>query len=219
MHAAVVEFDALADAVGTAPQDDHLAAIAGPGFGFPFVGGIIIGRVGLEFRGAGVHQLVGGQDGEAFAQMTDVDFGPLPGSGQLRVGKAQFLGLAQDGRQFRVVCGQAFGQGKGFQVAFKGHDLRDLAHEPGVDARGLADVLFGQAGHQGLAQDENALGVGAAQAGQDGFTVWHGGGKVRAESGHAHFQGPQAFLQGLLEGPADGHSFAHALHGRGQGVL
>ncbi len=58
MHAAVVKFNPLADAVGTASQDDHLFFVTDPGFAFGFIGGIIIRGDSPEFRGTGVHQFV-----------------------------------------------------------------------------------------------------------------------------------------------------------------
>ncbi len=41
---------------------------------------------------------------------------------------------------------------------------------------------------------------------------------VRTESGPADFQRPQTLLKGLLEGPADGHGFAHRFHGSGEDI-
>ena len=67
MDAAIVEFDALADAVGAAAEHDDLAAVAGLGLalgargtrgaGCAFVGRIHVGRTGLELGGAGVDAL------------------------------------------------------------------------------------------------------------------------------------------------------------------
>ena len=56
--AAVVELDALADAVGSAAQDHDLVSFRSSGPRPPFVGGIVVRGVGLELGGAGVHQLI-----------------------------------------------------------------------------------------------------------------------------------------------------------------
>jgi hypothetical protein len=42
---------------------------------------------------------------------------------------------------------------------------------------------------------------------------------VGAETEAAGFQRAHRLLEGLLEGPADGHGFAHRLHRRGQDVV
>jgi hypothetical protein len=60
VHAAVVELDALADAVGAAAEDDDLAAIADLGLVLALVGGVEVGGVGDELGGAGVDALVDG---------------------------------------------------------------------------------------------------------------------------------------------------------------
>ena len=63
MHAAIVEFDPLADAVGATAEDDHFAPVAGLGLAFaiaraPLVTAIEIGGARGEFGGAGVNPLV-----------------------------------------------------------------------------------------------------------------------------------------------------------------
>ena len=61
--AAIVELDPLADPVRAAAQNDDLLAVRGARFAFDvahdggFVGGIHIGRLRLEFGGAGVDPL------------------------------------------------------------------------------------------------------------------------------------------------------------------
>jgi hypothetical protein len=65
VDAAVIKFDALADAVGAAAQNHHLfGGVALHLVIAAVVGGIIIGRVSLEFGGAGVHQAVAGDQAE-----------------------------------------------------------------------------------------------------------------------------------------------------------
>jgi predicted signal transduction protein with EAL and GGDEF domain len=65
VHAAVVELDALADAVGAAAEDDDLAAV-GRRLALVLVGRVEVGRVGGELGGAGVDALVDRAHAEAW---------------------------------------------------------------------------------------------------------------------------------------------------------
>lgn len=58
MHAAVVELDALADAVGATAQDHDLVAVGRQRLALVLVGRIQIRGAGGEFGGAGIHALV-----------------------------------------------------------------------------------------------------------------------------------------------------------------
>ncbi len=58
MDAAVVELDALADAVGAAAQHHDFGAVGRFGLALFLIGGIQIGGAGGEFGGAGIHPLV-----------------------------------------------------------------------------------------------------------------------------------------------------------------
>ena len=69
VHAAVVEFDALADPVGSRTQDQHLGLLGlrrhlGLGGRVELVAAVVVRRLGLELRGAGVHGLVHRVDAE-----------------------------------------------------------------------------------------------------------------------------------------------------------
>ena len=70
--AAVVELDALADAVGAAAQNDHLLAVRGRRLALALIAAVEIGRVGLKLRRAGVDLVVGGEDAELVAEGADV---------------------------------------------------------------------------------------------------------------------------------------------------
>ena len=70
MDAGVVEFDALADAVGAGAEDDDfffggLGGDFGFGGGVEFVAGVVVGGGGFEFGGAGVDGFEDGSDAEA----------------------------------------------------------------------------------------------------------------------------------------------------------
>ena len=73
VYAAVVEFDALADPVGSRAEDQHLGLLGlrrhlGLGRRVELVAAVVVRRLGLELRGAGVHGLVHRVDAEPPAQ-------------------------------------------------------------------------------------------------------------------------------------------------------
>jgi len=113
------------------------------------------------------------------------------------------------------------------QLFFKIHDFLDLNEEPAVDFRELKDFINGEAGAEGVADEENALGVGDGQfarddvAGEDiaiaiNFSAEAPGLAIGAQAAAANLKGAQAFLEAFLEGTTDGHGFADALHLRGE---
>jgi hypothetical protein len=59
---AIVELDPLADTVRTTSQDDDLGLRGRPGLILLLVGGVVVRRVGLELRRAGVEELVNRDD-------------------------------------------------------------------------------------------------------------------------------------------------------------
>ena len=73
--AAVVELDALADAVGAAAQDDDLLPGRGLGLVLALVGGVEVGGVGDELGGARVHAFVDGHDARGLAPGPHVGLG------------------------------------------------------------------------------------------------------------------------------------------------
>src|SRR5258707_14402867 len=95
MHAAVVELDALPDSVGSTAEDDHLASIARRALALGFVGGIEVGRVRDEFRGAGVDASVNRQDAVLTARGTDAGRILARSSRDLRVAEPESLGRSE----------------------------------------------------------------------------------------------------------------------------
>ena len=73
MDAAVVELDALADAVRAATEDHDFLAVVVAHFVLDAVGGVVVRREGLELGSAGVHEPVGGDDAELLANGTNRD--------------------------------------------------------------------------------------------------------------------------------------------------
>jgi len=120
------------------------------------------------------------------------------------------------------------------QLLLKIHDLLNLRQKPAVSLRQVEDFFDGQAGAEGMPDEEDAFGVGHAQlaaddiAGEDvavaiGFRADAPGFAVAAQgplrvlgARPPCLQRAQAFLQAFLERPTDGQRFAHAFHLRGE---
>src|SRR5690606_2494228 len=92
---AVVELDALADAVRATAQDHDLVAVARRGLAFVLVGRIQVGGAGGEFAGAGVYALVDRAHLVGTAQRTDRRFVGAGQLGQTRIGEPGALERAQ----------------------------------------------------------------------------------------------------------------------------
>ena len=217
--AAVVELDALPDAVGAAAEDDDLFAVGGNHFLTRFIGRIEIGSVGFEFRGAGIHQIVGGHGAGFAAQGTDVAFGLLPHFRKLTVGETEFLGLAEHGDHFRIVGRHGVGQRKVADLPFHIHDFLDLAQEPRIDQRDFMEFFQREPDKHSLTDGEHTARVGCTELTHEFFARGQRGAEVAAEADSPDFQRTQPFLERFLESPANGHGLTHALHGGGQFVL
>ena len=97
MDAAVVELDALPNPVRSAPENHHLLCVGGAHFIVAaIISGIIIRRIGLELRRAGVHQLVDRFDAARLADATDLHFARVPQLGELPVAEAVLLRVPQE---------------------------------------------------------------------------------------------------------------------------
>src|SRR5260370_41538227 len=103
------------------------------------------------------------------------------------------------------------------------HDFLDLGEEPAVNFGQLKDFFDGEAGAEGVANEEDALGVGDAEllqeklSGEDVAVAIYlvskaPGLAVAAQAGAADLEGAEGFLQGFFEGSANGHGFADAFH-------
>ncbi len=96
MDAAIIKFNALADAVRPAAENhDFFRGVAFHLVIAAIVGGIIIRRVSLELGGAGVHEAVARHEAEAFAFGADGILGGAGEMGDLPVGKSERLGLGE----------------------------------------------------------------------------------------------------------------------------
>src|SRR5262245_56010099 len=113
------------------------------------------------------------------------------------------------------------------QLFLKIHNLLNLHKEPAVDLRQVEDLFDGEPGAEGVADEEDAFGVGYAQFAADDvarkdvavaidFRADAPGFAVAAQAAAADLQRAQAFLQAFLERAPDGHCFADAFHLRGE---
>ncbi len=211
MHAAVVELDALADAVRTAAQNHDLVAIARRRFALVLVGRVQVGGAGGELGGAGVHALVHRAHLVGAAQRAHGGFVGAGQLGQAGIGEAGALERAQTGGVQRV-------DAIGGELDFGLDDFFDLIQEPRVDVRQREDVLDAETGTERVTDEEQALRARSLQfALERGDVVFIGqvhAGRVQADL--AGFQTTQRLLQGFLEGTAHRHHLAHRLHLGGQ---
>ena len=81
VHAGVVEFDALADAIGAAAQDDDGLAPARNDLGLQIVGGVVVRSAGRELRSAGINGLVDRTQAIGVANFADRVLADAPQSG------------------------------------------------------------------------------------------------------------------------------------------
>uniref|UniRef100_A0A0N4ZAF6 NAD-specific glutamate dehydrogenase n=1 Tax=Parastrongyloides trichosuri TaxID=131310 RepID=A0A0N4ZAF6_PARTI len=209
--AAVVELDALADAVGTAAEDDGFLLVRRGGFalgdlaqGAGLIGRIHIGGGRGELGGAGVDALEHRAHAERATGGAHGGFGRTGQLGQTGVGEALGLELAE------VDLGR--GQALDADVTLGPDQVGDLAQEPGLIRAGGVDLFDRQAVAEGLGDDADAVRGRLAERTDDG------GAGARIVVGVVG-----AFDLDLVQpgqaGAADGHDLADRLHGGGQGRL
>ena len=171
--AAIVELDALADAVRPAAEDDDLLAGGNLGFGARFAGERrLVGRVHVgggrgEFGSACVDALVDRVDAELVAQFRDVLNVPAGQRRQARVGEAHRFQHAQILR----VGGQAVLADAGFH----GDDAGYLLQEPRIDLAHVVDFLERGAHADRLRHHAQPVGRRRAECGADGVAVFASG--------------------------------------------
>ncbi len=205
VDAAVVELDALADAVGPPPRIMTFGLSLGRLSSSRLVGRVVVGRVGLELGRAGVHQLVDRLDADLHAQPPHAALVDARQLGDLGVGEAVALGLAQQVERHRALVAG------GGDALLHLDDLAHVVEEPGVDLRQVGDVGDGHAVLEGVLHVEEAVGVRPGELGAqllrlDALLA------DAVQAAEADLQPAQALLQRLLEGAADGHRLADGLH-------
>lgn len=214
VHAAVVELDALPDAVGATAQDHDLVAVARQRFALVLVGRIQVRSAGGEFSRTRVNALVHRAHLERAAQRAHGFFVGADQLGQACVGETGALEKAQ---AWGIQCRHAIVG----QLLLEADQLFDLVQEPGVDERQRIHIGHAHAGTERIAHVEQTLRARslelALERGHVVFTAQIQAGRVQADL--AGFQATQGFLQRFLEGAAHRHDFADRLHLRGQACI
>jgi len=210
VYAAVVELDTLADTVRAATQDHDLVAGRRVGLALFLVGRVQVGGVGGKFGGAGVDALVHREHFQLVAVTTQVLVGDAEQLGQALVREA----LALEAQHVVFVDRR---QRQGLDLLFFLDQVFHLHQEPHVDAGQCEDLFTGHPRTHGVSHVPDALGARHGQfALEDAGGFRAGQVDFRVEAAGADFQTAQGFLQGLLEGAADGHDFTHRFHLGGQ---
>jgi len=224
MAAAIIELDALADAVRTAAEDHHLLAIGGTRLVIglaverSLVGRIHVGGGRGELGRRGVDALIDRPDAERLAQRPHV-LGLLAGEiGEAAIGKAHRLEAAQ--RFGRI------GQAELAHLVLGYDQAVHLLEEPRVDLRRIVDVFEAHAEPHGFGDMQQALRGRGGDGGEHRILVVvfrRPGNEARdadlVEAGKPGFERAQRLLQRFLEGAADGHGLADRLHRSGQAVV
>ena len=156
MHAAVIELDALADAVRAATEDDDLFLFLGLGFALLFIRGVHISRGRGELGGAGIHALVHRSHLGGVAPLAHLLFGDAEQLRQTTVGETLALPRAQ-------AVGGRLAFALTLDLFLDLDQFRNLRQKPGVNVRECVDLLEVEALAEGIGQVPDALGAGNAQ--------------------------------------------------------
>ena len=150
MAAAIIEFDSLADPVGTAAENDDFLPIAGRSLVFFFVGGIEVWRVRLEFGCARVYTLVHRHDAVITTLACDFARFRVDQTRDARIGKSRSLSLAQKFRRQRSqrVLRKLFDEIR---------DFLQLIQEPRIDMRQLDQFRNAEAVSDSMEKVGNAI--------------------------------------------------------------
>ena len=208
MHAAIVKFNALPNAVRAATQDHDFFVGGGFCFALVFISGIHVSRVGRELSSASVYPFVNRPNVHGVALSTHFMLGDFQQLGQAAIRETFFL----QGTQF--VSADRF-QAGGFQLKLNLHDVFNLYQEPRVNFGEVENLIHTEAHGKGIAHIPNAVGSWLAQFFFKHFAVLG----FFIQTINTHFQTAQGFLEGLLEGAAHGHDLAHRLHLSGEAAV
>jgi hypothetical protein len=165
VHAAVVELDALSDAVRAAAEDDDLLRRSGVRLVRLFEGAIHVRRVRLELGGTGIDSFVRGDQAVLETALTHHLLVDAVDGGDIRVAETGTLHRAQQVR------------GHLAELAEPRHfpqlvDVAELLQEPAVDLRQLVQRLDAPAAAQSAEERPHAAIVGHDQPfAQRGFIL------------------------------------------------
>jgi len=205
VDAAIVELDALADAVRAAAEHHDLPAVGGLGLALLVVRRIHVRGLGRELGSAGVDALVDRAHALGVSLCTHLFLARAQQLGQTPIGKS--LGLDKAHLQRRQL-----GQRTALQRLFGRDDLLDLRQEPRVDGGLVEDFLRAHADAKCVGHVQQPLRAGLADLLNDLFSI----SAALAQAVDAGLEAAQRLLQALLESAADRHHLAHRFHLRRQ---
>ena len=205
VNAAVIKFNALANAVGAAAEHHNFAAL---GF-WRFIGlaerAVVIRRLGLEFCGTRIDQSVAALNAQLHPLVKHLTlFGPHNVT-DLTVGKPLQLGLLhQVKRHIRQTVGT--------NAFLRIDQVLNLTQEPRVNLGLVPDGAHGNAQLDGIVEVEQAgPTTGTPSECRIGVLVAELL-AVGAEAVALDLKRLASLLQGLLKAPANAHHLAHRLH-------
>ncbi len=215
MHAAVVELDALTDAVRTGAEDhDALARALARSFRLGgVVGFVVVGRLAREFGSAGVDGLERGHHTEQFTARAHRSLVRSGEVSDLRIGKSHAFEQAE-------CVSVELVEAQSTQVLLHHDDVAHTVDEPRVDAGGLMHALDLPAAAQRLGHVEDAVLRRATHQVVEGRLVEDllalaVGVQARAPV----FQRAHGLTERFLERAADRHDLANRLHAGGKRVV
>ena len=213
MHTAVVEFDALPDPVRTGSENQHLRPVGLRSHlrlcrRVEFVAGVVIRGLRLELGRAGIDGLEHRMNVEALPQRPHTGLAGefRPQRGDLAVRQSAVLGPPQ---QFPIEHGRLE------QFRTQAHQAIDLFNKPGINSRGLGDLLDSGAHPQRQFDVVQAPLGGGSQSGQ---YVLYPPLFIRCgpKTGASGLQRAHHLAERLDEVASQRHRLTHRLHRGGQ---
>ena len=204
VDAAVIELDALADAVRTAAEHDHLAALGLRRLVVLAERAVVVRRLRHKLRGTGVHQAVAALDAELDPAVKHLALETPHEVRNLAVGVALELRLLHQ-LKGNVLHPELL------NPLLRFNEVLDLTQEPRVDLGLLPDGLHRDAQLDRVVEVEQAVPGRELERMQDGVLIAQLA-PICAEAVALNLQRLARLLERLLEAPADAHHLAHRLH-------
>ena len=215
LHPAPVELHGGADPVGARAEDDHRTAV-------PLEGDVVLRAAIGQIEVARRRGILGRKGVDLLDRRDEADGlapGPdgglrrpvLEGTGDLGVGETEPFHFAEQ------LVRNSLERTARLQFRIQADQVLQPVEEPAVDLRKGVDPVHGIAFPEGLLNRKQPVFRRFREGFVQVFDI--GDGIVAGEAGEALPDHPDAFLDGLLEGPADGHYLAHRLHARADVVV
>ena len=134
MDTAIIEFDALPDAIGPAAEHDHLLAVGGLRLALILVGGVQVRGLGGKLGRAGVDALVHGPQSQRMATGAHFRLGGLGQMCEAPIGETHALELSEF--LTRKLAKRAL-----LDRQFGVDDFLDLREKPTIDLGMFVDLV------------------------------------------------------------------------------